>query len=457
MSNNFTPNSNTNHHLKLLTQKTKKVKKFHNSKPFQTQNLQTFSQNNGLLKIDTENPLLFNQSGQTSCKSLTNGKINSFKVQNNLDPNILNDNCLNSYPTYYPLNYSINQYNQEISQNLPQNQILDNISSKLGNLSVKSNSSSISQHQVPFNLTLDQFNKLVQLVQLASQNNDSGYYQQQDKCNNFNQIQENASFNQVYQTNLQNLPIQNSTTVPDSNMQFNKCDNFATDQYGNNQYQALNINLGHYNQNSLLENSASQRSLLSDAQTDRNSAITNHTRSMISPSIASRYSQSVPLNNFNLYTCQNCQNKVDISSNCNVRLPSNTSLGTSNFEPGHDISWTRGHKCSKLNISKSESVFSNDEIFIQNMEVKAWLYNFLMKNKIRPDYNVRTVGNRPSQVFECVLTLNCPTQTPKKLIPLNLPNIKITGHGTSKKEAKTLTANKFVKFLSDEKVILYKE
>lgn len=80
-------------------------------------------------------------------------------------------------------------------------------------------------------------------------------------------------------------------------------------------------------------------------------------------------------------------------------------------------------------VQNNQSTSKNDT-FIPENEIKAWVYCWLMKKKIRPEYEILTLGIRPNQTFQCQLTLNAMNDKSKKnLVKMRLDNIVVTSQG----------------------------
>ena len=113
------------------------------------------------------------------------------------------------------------------------------------------------------------------------------------------------------------------------------------------------------------------------------------------------------------------------------------------------------HWVSKSNPQANVSSTFTDELnSMQEYEVKMWLYTWLSKRKIRPNYRIITVGERPKQTFKCLLTVEAINRSGiERMMSLKIIDFSAEASGLNKKEAKTAAAKNFVEYLKQRDLV----
>lgn len=138
----------------------------------------------------------------------------------------------------------------------------------------------------------------------------------------------------------------------------------------------------------------------------------------------------------------NTMNNLNNMSNINNNTPMNNannmlsslSMGNMNSMSGNlmnpNNSLYSNYKTEQVTSWVNNNSLHKNETCILENEVKAWLYCWLMKRKIRPDYDMKTLGIRPNQKFECSLTLAAQnSKSQQSLVNMGLANINVTTEG----------------------------
>ena len=117
------------------------------------------------------------------------------------------------------------------------------------------------------------------------------------------------------------------------------------------------------------------------------------------------------------------------NNNTKINNPSSNNKPSSSgkiYKKNDIVSWVNSN-----NAATASAVYrAGSKNLIPESEIKAWLYCWLMKRKVRPEYTIETLGTRPTQKFSCKLILNPMTdKSTKTLRDMRMLNIEVTSEG----------------------------